>query len=141
MADATTVGVFQQSPATLAAFPARQVDECYERVDALLPGQLRRGETVLDLDLMNINAVMHPAQMVCNASWIEATGGDFSIYHEGSGPAVARVIAAVDAERLAVAQLVIPENSLATHRRYAGRGSHITPTSQAKPAPSQLNPA
>lgn len=113
MAGPATVGVFRLSPATLAAFPARQLDECYERVDALLPGQFGRAATVLELDLMNINAVMHPAQMVCNASWIEATHGDFRIYQEGTGPAVGRVIDAVDAERLAVAdQLGVPSTPL-----------------------------
>ena len=44
--------------------------------------QLGQG-SVLELDLMNINAVMHPAQMVGNASWIEATGGDFAIHQAG----------------------------------------------------------
>src|SRR5581483_10568727 len=117
--------VFQLSPATLAAFPARRLDECYQRVDALLPGQFRRGDTVLDLDLMNINAVMHPAQMVCNASWIEATSGDFSIYQEGSGPAVARLIAAVDAERLAVAaQLGVAATPLGEILWKAGYTTH-----------------
>jgi opine dehydrogenase len=109
MTGPATVGVFRLPPATLAAFPARQLDECHARVDALLPGQFGRASTVLELDLMNINAVMHPAQMVCNASWIEATSGDFCIYQEGTGPAVGRVIDAVDAERLAVAaELGVP---------------------------------
>jgi opine dehydrogenase len=109
MAGPATVGVFQLSPAKLASFPTPGLDECYQRVDALLRGQFGRADTVLELDLMNNNAVMHPAQMVCNASWIEATGGDFRIYQEGSGPATGRVIDAVDAERLAVAaQLGVP---------------------------------
>jgi opine dehydrogenase len=103
MTGSATVGVFRLSPAALAAFPGRRLDECHERVDALLPGQFGRADTVLELDLMNINAVMHPAQMVCNASWIEATNGEFCIYQEGTGRAVARVMDAVDAERLAVA--------------------------------------
>jgi opine dehydrogenase len=68
---------------------------------------------VLELDLQNVNAVMHPAQMVCNASWIEATGGDFFIYREGTGPATARIIQAIDAERMALAsRLGVPTRSL-----------------------------
>jgi hypothetical protein len=53
---------------------------------------------------MNINAVMHSAQTVCNASYIQATGGDFHVYQEGTGPVVAQVIEVVDSERLAVAE-------------------------------------
>ena len=42
--------------------------------------------------------------MVCNAGRIEATGGKFGFYAEGAGPAVARVMDAIDAERLALAR-------------------------------------
>ncbi|MDP9074473.1 MAG: NAD/NADP octopine/nopaline dehydrogenase family protein, partial [Actinomycetota bacterium] len=104
MAGPATVGVFALTAAQLAAFPSRDLDECHSRVDALLPGQFGTASSVLELDLQNVNAVMHPAQMVCNASWIEATGGDFFIYREGTGPATARTIKAVDNERMALAE-------------------------------------
>ena len=113
MAGPARVGVFALTAASLAAFPSRDLDECRARVEALLPGQFSTNASVLELDLQNVNAVMHPAQMVCNASWIEATGGDFFIYREGTGPATARVIAAVDAERMALAErLGVPTLSL-----------------------------
>jgi opine dehydrogenase len=41
--------------------------------------------------------------MIMNAGWIERSRGDFLFYREGITPAVGRVIAAVDAERIAVA--------------------------------------
>lgn len=64
---------------------------------------------------------MHPPQMVCAAGWIEATGGDFPIYKEGSGPAVARVIEAVDSERLALAdRLSVPTVSFVEFLAEAG---------------------
>lgn len=103
LAGPASVGVFALTAASLAAFPSRDLDECYERVDALLPGQFSKAANVLELDLQNVNAVMHPPQMVCNASWIEATRGDFFVYREGTGPATARIIAAVDRERMALA--------------------------------------
>ena len=31
----------------------------------------------------NVNAVIHPAGMVANAGWLEATGGNFAFYHDG----------------------------------------------------------
>jgi opine dehydrogenase len=59
---------------------------------------------VLDADLANLNAILHPPGMVCNAGWIQATAGKFGFYAEGSGPAVAQVMDAIDAERLALAR-------------------------------------
>jgi opine dehydrogenase len=104
MAAPATVGVFGLPEVVLSAFPARCLPACRDRLDGLLPGRSTTAETVLELDLMNINAVMHPAQMIGNASWIEATAGGLHIYQEGTGPAVGRVMDAVDAERLAVAR-------------------------------------
>ena len=132
MAGPAAVGVFALTAASLAAFPSRDVDECHRRVDALLPGQFSKASSVLELDLQNVNAVMHPAQMVCNASWIEATAGEILIYREGSGPATSRVIEAVDAERVALARaLGVPTLSLVdalaragyTSAKAAGTGS------------------
>lgn len=104
MAGPATVGVFALTAASLAAFPGRNLAECHGRVDALLPGQFGAATSVFELDLQNVNPVMHPAQMVCNASWIAATGGDFFMYQEGTGPATARIIEAVDTERIALAR-------------------------------------
>jgi opine dehydrogenase len=103
MAGSATVGVFALTAAKVAAFPSSDLDECHARIEALLPGQFGTAGSVLELDLQNVNAVMHPVQMLCNASWIEATGGDFFIYREGTGIATARIIEAVDAERMALA--------------------------------------
>ena len=57
---------------------------------------------MLEADLANLNAILHPPGMVCNAGWIEATGGKFGFYAEGSGRAVVRVMDAIDHERLAL---------------------------------------
>src|ERR1700761_5487569 len=98
-----TVRVFLRSRASLAALPASHLHECHRLLDALLPGQFGRAESVLEADLANLNAILHPPGMVCNAGWIEATGGKFGFYAEGGGPAVARVMDAIDHERLALA--------------------------------------
>jgi opine dehydrogenase len=99
-----TVRVFLRSRASLAALPASHLHQCHRRLDALLPGQFGRAESVLEADLANLNAILHPPGMVCNAGWIQATAGKFGFYAEGSGPAVARVMDAIDAERLALAR-------------------------------------
>ena len=59
---------------------------------------------MLETGLSNINAIFHPPGMIMNAGWIQHSGGDFLFYREGFTDAVARVTAAVDAERMAVAK-------------------------------------
>jgi opine dehydrogenase len=103
MTGPASVAVFGLPSAALGALPAAAGTECAERVGELLPERFTLAGGVLEVDLMNVNAIMHPAQMVLNASWIEATGGAFAVYAEGSGPGLGRVIDAVDAERLALA--------------------------------------
>jgi opine dehydrogenase len=99
-----TVRVFLRSRASVAALPASRLQACHQRLDALLPGQFGQAGSVLEADLANLNAILHPPGMVCNAGWIEATAGEFGFYADGGGPAVARVMDAIDAERLALAR-------------------------------------
>jgi opine dehydrogenase len=69
---------------------------------ALYPAAVRERD-VLATGLANVNLVLHPPGAVLAAAWVEATGGGFRFYADGTTPAVARLIAALDAERLAVA--------------------------------------
>ncbi len=57
---------------------------------------------VLYAALANVNLVLHPPGAVLGAAWVEATAGDFRFYVEGMTSGVARVLAALDLERLAV---------------------------------------
>jgi opine dehydrogenase len=98
-----TVRVLLRSRASVAALPASHLEKCHQRLDALLPSQFGRAQSVLEADLANLNAILHPPGMVCNAGWIEATAGKFGFYAEGSGPAVTQVMDAIDHERLALA--------------------------------------
>lgn len=86
-----------------AALPGTRTQGLLRRLQPLFPN-LRAASHVLETGLMNMNAVMHPPGMLMNAGWIEQTGGDFLYYREGTTPAVARVIEAVDAERLGIAE-------------------------------------
>ena len=97
------VRLFLRAGTSVAALPSQHLDECHERLAALLPGQLGIHESVLEADLANVNALLHPPGMVCNAGWIEAKHGDFGFYAHGTTSAVASVIEALDAERLALA--------------------------------------
>jgi opine dehydrogenase len=121
MSGPATVGVFAVPRTTLGAFPGTAVDECLERVDALLPGRFIPAETVLEVDLLNMNAVMHPPLMIGNAGWIEATAGKFRIYGEATGPALSRLIEALDTERRALAaRLGIPTVAFVDYLHDAG---------------------
>jgi opine dehydrogenase len=59
---------------------------------------------VIASGLSNVNLVLHPPGAILAAAWVEATGGDFTFYVEAMTPGVGRVLEALDAERLAVAQ-------------------------------------
>jgi opine dehydrogenase len=59
---------------------------------------------VLAPDLANVNLVLHPPGAILGAAWVEATSGNYLFYAEGVTAGVARVIAALDAERLSVAR-------------------------------------
>jgi opine dehydrogenase len=98
-----TVGVYRETTnLRFAALPGGSSEELAERLRPLFPNLLP-ASNVLETGFMNINAVIHPPGMVMNAGWIEFTGGDILFYKESITPSVARVIEAVDAERLAVA--------------------------------------
>jgi opine dehydrogenase len=59
---------------------------------------------VLATGLANTNLVLHPPGAILGAAWVEATGGDFRFYADGTTPGVARVMRALDGERLEVAR-------------------------------------
>ena len=61
-------------------------------------------DNVLVTSLSNVNMVLHPPGALLGASWIEATGGNFTFYVEGLTDGVGRVMERLDAERRAVAQ-------------------------------------
>jgi opine dehydrogenase len=86
-----------------AAFPGRHQQELFEFVAPVYP-ELVQASHVLETGFLDINAVEHPPQIICNAGWLEHTKGDYLFYFEGTTPSVGRVIDAVDRERLAVAR-------------------------------------
>jgi opine dehydrogenase len=121
MSGPATVRIFGLPRAKLGAFPGSAVDECLGQIDALLPRQFSPAETVVEVDLLNMNAVMHPPLMIGNAGWIESTGGDFRIYREGAPPALSRLMEALDTERRALAdRLGVPTIAFVDYLRDAG---------------------
>jgi opine dehydrogenase len=86
-----------------AAFPGRAQEELFELLSPLYPS-LVRASHVLETGFLDINAVEHPPQIICNAGWVEHTRGAYLFYYEGTTPSVGRVIDTLDRERIAVAE-------------------------------------
>ena len=86
----------------IAALPGNQTVELVTKLRTLFP-QFVPGDNVLKTSLNNIGAIFHPALTVLNAARIESTRGEFQFYMEGVTPVVARVLEALDEERVAVA--------------------------------------
>jgi opine dehydrogenase len=94
------LGVMDALP--FAAFPGRHRDELLELVRPLYPGVVPAND-VLETAFLDINAVEHPPQIICNAGWVEHTRGEYLFYFEGTTPSVGRVIDRLDEERRAIA--------------------------------------
>lgn len=87
----------------LACVPSWRIPELLNLVRPYFPGFVA-GSNVLATSLENIGAVFHPVLTVLNAGWIESTEGNFQYYLDGISPATARILEAVDRERLTVAE-------------------------------------
>ncbi len=92
-----------KSSVPVAAIPAHRTPMVVRKLRTAYP-QFVPGDNVMKTSLDNIGAIFHPAITVLNAGRIEATRGEFDYYTEGVTPSVARVLEALDAERVSVAE-------------------------------------
>jgi len=86
----------------IAALPANRTRMVLESIRVAFP-QFIDGGNVLQTGLNNMGAIFHPALTLLNAGWIESTHGDYQFYIDGVTPSVARVLEALDRERVTVA--------------------------------------
>jgi opine dehydrogenase len=86
----------------LAALPATRTPLVLEALNAAYP-QFVDGVNVLHTGLNNVWSVLHPALALLNAGRVESTAGEFEFYIDGVTPTVARMLEALDRERVAVA--------------------------------------
>ena len=87
----------------LATLPAHWISETLNVIKQAFP-QFVAGDNVLKTSLDNIGAVFHPALTIMNAGRIENTHGRFEYYLDGVTPSVAKILEAIDKERVAVAE-------------------------------------
>lgn len=86
----------------LAALPATCTDHVLSVINQAYP-QFFNGISVLHTGLNNMGAIFHPALTLLNAGRIESTRGEFQFYIDGVTPSVARLLEALDRERVTVA--------------------------------------
>jgi opine dehydrogenase len=86
----------------LAALPAGRTAGVLKALSSAYP-RFIDGTSVLHTSLNNMGAIFHPALALLNAARIESTGGEFQFYIDGVTPSVARILEALDRERVTVA--------------------------------------
>ncbi|KAF0111715.1 MAG: putative opine dehydrogenase [Chloroflexi bacterium] len=86
----------------LAALPAKRTRMVLDIIHEAYT-QYIDGGNVLQTGMNNMGAIFHPALAILNSGWIESTHGDYQFYIEGVTPSVARVLEALDRERVTVA--------------------------------------
>ncbi|MCR4440770.1 MAG: NAD/NADP octopine/nopaline dehydrogenase family protein [Peptococcaceae bacterium] len=88
----------------VSSLPAAEIGNVRALLDEALPGCFKAAGSVLETSLLNIGAVFHPAPTILNAARIEEEKGVFEYYHGGISPSVARVLEALDDERVRIAR-------------------------------------
>ena len=86
----------------LAALPANRTHLVLDMIHQAYP-QYIDGGNVLQTGMNNMGAIFHPALTILNTGRIESTNGDYQFYIDGVTPSVARVLEALDRERVTVA--------------------------------------
>ncbi len=109
----------------LVKLAARPTTETRRIVRELKPafGGVQAAANVLETSLSNGNPVIHPAVMLLNAAYIERVADDWEFYADGVTPAVARLIEALDEERLALGRAIglelLPEPEMCVRQGYS----------------------
>jgi opine dehydrogenase len=97
-ASASIKGIKRQL--AVAALPAARTDDTVKVLSAAFP-QIVPARNVLETSLTNLNAVMHPAPSLLNASMIESNR-DWKYYLDGITPTIGAFIEKLDKERVAL---------------------------------------
>ncbi len=119
----------------LAALPANRTPEALAALEEAYP-QFIAAPNVLHTSLNNMGAVFHPALALLNAGRIESTRGNFEFYIDGVTPSVAKVLEALDRERMTVAAILGIRAISALEwleEAYAATGSNLLEAIQNNP--------
>jgi opine dehydrogenase len=115
----------------IATFPGNRIDKVFARLSPLFP-HATAAPTVMSTGFTNANAMLHVANCVANAGKIDR-GETYKFYAEGVTPSVARLYAAINAERVAIAAELgarVPTLEDWFERTYGVRGATLSETCQ-----------
>ncbi len=87
----------------VAAIPSRKTGMVVKKLNVAFP-EFIPAVSVIETSFNNMGAVFHPSITILNLSRIESTLGNFQFYIEGVTQSVARILEAVDRERVTVAR-------------------------------------
>ncbi len=145
------IGVKDHLP--VAALPATQTQAFLDLVAPVFP-QFVAAENVWVTSLNNLNPIVHPPMVLFNAGRIESTGGrGWNLYADGATESVAKVMLAMDTERMALMEplgvrgIPFKEAFETLYRSYALGKKSLSETlrqspihgNPAFPAPSTVN--
>jgi opine dehydrogenase len=92
------IGVKNHLP--VAALPAGRTREFLDKIQPIFP-QFAAADNVWLTSVNNLNPIVHPPMVLFNAGRIEATGGKgWNLYADGATESVAKIMLAMDAERM-----------------------------------------
>ena len=115
----------------IASFPGCRIDSVFSRLAPLFPHAVA-APNVIHTGFTNANAMLHVANCIGNAGKIDR-GESYKFYAEGVTPSVARLYAAINAERVAVAAALgasVPTLEDWFDRVYGVRGADLPETCQ-----------
>ena len=94
------LGIKNQLP--FAALPASRNQEFLDKIRMVFP-EFVPADNVWFTSVNNLNPIVHPPMVLFNAGRIESTGGKgWNLYADGATESVARVMLAMDAERMSL---------------------------------------
>lgn len=100
----TCIGVKDQLP--VAALPASRTRDFLDKIGPVFP-QFTAADNVWLTSVNNLNPIVHPPMVLFNAGRIESTGGQgWNLYADGATESVAKVMLAMDKERMSLLEPV-----------------------------------
>lgn len=131
----------------VAALPAGRISAFMEKISPVFP-QMVPCDNVLVTSLNNLNPIVHPPMVLCNAGRIEATQGKgWNLYGDGATESVARVMLAMDAERMSLMEYIGLEGIAfknafeRLYQNYAIGGESLSLSQTLRKSPIHSNPA
>jgi len=115
----------------IASFPGNRIDAVFGQLAPLFPYAVA-APSIVSTGFTNANAMLHVANCVANAGKIDR-GEAYKFYAEGVTPAVGRLYAAINAERVAVAATLgtsVPNLEDWFEQTYGVRGASLSETCQ-----------